>query len=432
MAKKKTVPNKVSAAVAPAASGASFTSEEPHFAQPTATPDLRSFTDRKPDSQYYKLVNAKLLQAVPPPRDPSNLTLTLAQVWGSAGPAKVAAAKQAKKLVFHCVGDTGPTPGSNSTLTSVSDVADKMVADFTEADPTDVPLFFYHLGDVVYSFGETQYYYDEFYEPFRGYNAPIIAIPGNHDGVTYTGDAEQSLGAFLRNFCSPAFTKTPESGSLGRTTMIQPGVYFTFDASLVRIIGLYSNVLEDPGVISSQGSKSSPVSNDQLTFLQDQLSQIKKSNYSGALIVALHHPPFTGPGSHGPSPLMVQDLDNAFSKTGCYPHAVLSGHAHNYQRFTRSAKNGTQTPYIVAGCGGHNISALKPQKGTSAIRTPLKINDTLTFDKYFAEYGYLRIIVTPALLRIEFHQASVGTELKSPADTVTVDLKSHKLTTTLP
>jgi hypothetical protein len=145
----------------------------------------------------------------------------------------------------------------------------------------------------------------------------------------------------------------------------------------------------------------------------------------------MHHPPFSGPGTHGASPRMLQDLDSAFSKTGCYPHAVLSGHAHNYQRFTRTAKDGTQTPYIVAGCGGHNISALKPQKG-GAIRTPLKVSDTLTFDKYFAEYGYLRIIVTPALLRIEFHQASGGANLKSPADSVTVDLKSHKLTTTLP
>jgi hypothetical protein len=406
--------------------------DEPQFAQPTTTPDLRFFTDRKPDSQYYKLVNATLLQPVPPPRDPANLTLTLAQVWGLAGAAKVAAVKQAKKLVFHCVGDTGPTPGANSTLLSVSDVADKMVADFKETDPADVPLFFYHLGDVVYSFGESQYYYDEFYEPFREYNAPIVAIPGNHDGGTYTGDPAQSLVAFQRNFCSPTFTKTPESGSLSRTSMIQPGVYFTFDATLVRIIGLYSNVLEDPGVISSQGSKSSPVSNDQLTFLQDQLSQIKKDNFSGGVILAVHHPPFTGPGAHGASPLMLQDLDNACSKTGGYPHAVLSGHAHNYQRFTRTGKNGTQTPYIVAGCGGHSVSPLTPQKGGGAIRTPLKINDTLTFDKYFADYGYLRIIVTPTLLRIEFHQVVGGTELKSPADTVTVDLKSRKLTTALP
>ncbi|HTW66178.1 MAG TPA: metallophosphoesterase [Bryobacteraceae bacterium] len=412
--------------------GRAIATTEPHFAEPTPSTDLRSFTDRKPDSQYYKMVNARLLQPIPAPRDPANVTLTLADVWGSAGTPKVAAMKQAKKLVFHCVGDTGPSPGAESSLASVSSVADKMVADFKEADPSDAPLFFYHLGDVVYSFGEAQYYYDEFFEPFREYNAPIIAIPGNHDGVTYTGDPSQSLNAFLQNFCSSTFAKTADSGSLRRTSMIQPGVYFTFDATLVRILGLYSNVLEDPGVISSEGSKSSPVSDVQLAFLQDQLAQIKKTGFAGAILVAVHHPPFSGPGVHGPSPRMLQDLDSAFSKTGCYPHAILSGHAHNYQRFTRTAKNGSQTPYIVAGCGGHSISQLKPLKGGGAIRTPLKVNDTLTFDKYFAEYGYLRIVVTPALLRIEYHQAAAGVDTKSAADTVTVDLKTRKLTTALP
>jgi hypothetical protein len=39
-----------------------------------------------------------------------------------------------------------------------------MVADYDERHPQNVPSFFYHLGDVVYSFGENQYYYDQFYE----------------------------------------------------------------------------------------------------------------------------------------------------------------------------------------------------------------------------------------------------------------------------
>jgi len=34
----------------------------------------------------------------------------------------------------------------------------------------------FHLGDVVYNFGEWNYYYDQFYEPFRNYAAPIFAI----------------------------------------------------------------------------------------------------------------------------------------------------------------------------------------------------------------------------------------------------------------
>jgi hypothetical protein len=40
---------------------------------------------------------------------------------------------------------------------------------------------------------------------------------------------------------------------LVRTAQVQPAIYFTLEAPFVRILGLYSNCLEDPGVISSQG-----------------------------------------------------------------------------------------------------------------------------------------------------------------------------------
>src|SRR5271166_5883019 len=111
----------------------------------------------------------------------------------------------------------------------------------------------------------------------------------------------------LNNFCSAAFQKRPEAGSLHRTSMIQPGVYFTLDAPFVRIIGLYSNVLEDPGVISSQGDKNSPVGDPQIAFLKDQLNAAKQ--YQGALLIAVHHPPFTGGSHHGGSPKMLAEID---------------------------------------------------------------------------------------------------------------------------
>ena len=78
-----------------------------------------------------------------------------------------------------------------------------MVADVQAGGPT-APAFFFHLGDIVYYFGEHQYYYDQFYDPFRAYDRPIFAIPGNHDGAVYgnsaTTQAPPSLEAFLRNF----------------------------------------------------------------------------------------------------------------------------------------------------------------------------------------------------------------------------------------
>jgi hypothetical protein len=33
--------------------------------------------------------------------------------------------------------------------------------------------------------------------------------------------------------------------------MTQPGVYFALDVPFVRVLGLFSNALADPGVISS-------------------------------------------------------------------------------------------------------------------------------------------------------------------------------------
>jgi hypothetical protein len=396
---------------------------QPVFAQPKPSPDPTGFVDTTSDSGDYSLVNATLLQAVPPARGgATEPVLTLAQVLGSAGTAAEAKITASGQIVFHSVGDTGNTVGP-STITTV---ADKMVTDFDEADPADVPSFFFHLGDVVYNFGEGAYYYDQFYDPYREYPAPIVAIAGNHDGEVYKTDPAPTLQAFLRNFCATTPAVSTDAGGLSRTAQIQPGVFYTFDAPFVRVLAIYSNVLEDPGVISSQGNTSSPVSDVQLAYLSAALQRAKSENYAGAVIIAVHHPAFTYGSVHSGSKLMSQDIDNAATKAGFWPHAVLSGHAHNYQRFTRLVGQ-TQIPYLIAGCGGHSIDAL--QTGSDgAIRTPISVSSTLTFESYDGtDYGYLRVIVTAETLTIEYHPASDGAGTKTPDDVVTVDLKSRTI-----
>jgi hypothetical protein len=396
---------------------------QPVFAQPKPSPDPTGFVDTTSDSGDYSLVDSTLLQAVPQPRGGAvEPVLTLAQALGDAGPAAETKITESGQIVFHSVGDTGNTYGP-STITAV---ADKMVADFDEADAADAPSFFFHLGDVVYNFGEGAYYYDQFYDPYREYPAPILALAGNHDGEVYKTDPAPTLQAFLRNFCAAAPAVSTDAGGLSRTAQIQPGVFYTFDAPFVRILALYSNVLEDPGVISSQGDAASPVSDVQLAYLTAALARAKSENYAGAVIVAVHHPPYTYGSTHSGSPLMSEDIDNAATKAGFWPHAVFSGHAHNYQRFTRQV-NSTQIPYIVAGCGGHSIDAL--QSGSNgAIRTPIQVNSTLTFESYDAtDYGYLRVVVTAETLTIEFHPASDGAGTKTPDDVVTVDLATRTI-----
>ena len=384
---------------------------QPVFGQPQPSPDPTSFSQPVTDQNEAEV---NLLEPLPGSGpDPTALVepvLTLAQVYGAAGPAKESSITAAGQIV------TGPQTQSL--------VADKMVTDFDEADPANVPSFFYHLGDVVYYFGEATYYYDQFYEPYRDYPAPILGIPGNHDGVVYASDAAQTLDAFLANFCASAPVHSTDAAGLGRTTMIQPAVYFTFEAPFVRILGLYSNVLEDPGVISAQtgtANSNTILDSRQVDFLTAALTRIKAENFTGAVIIAVHHPPFTGGTDHGGSPLMLADIDSACTAAGVWPHAVFSGHAHNYQRYTRTV-NGKQIPFIVAGCGGHNpLSAMR-----TTLRTPFPIDSTLTLNSYDAtDYGYLRVVVNATTLTIEYHPQSDGGTTKTPDDVVTVNLAAH-------
>jgi hypothetical protein len=391
------------------------TNGQPVFAQPKPSPDPTGFKNPVTDTKFRGVV---ALEAVPQPQGgAAEPILTLEQVYGSAGAAKVAAIQQAGQIVFHSVGDTGSVVGPATQ----SLVADKMVSDFNEAIAADVPSFLFHLGDVVYYFGEGTYYYDQFYAPYRDYPAPILAIAGNHDGVVYAKDPAPTLKAFLDNFCTATPGQSGDAGNLLRTTMIQPGVYFTFDAPLVRILGLYSNALEDPGVISGENGQNKVLDGRQVAFLTAALRRVKSEKFTGAVIIATHHPPFTGGSEHGGSPLMLADIDSACTAAGVWPHAVFSGHAHNYQRFTRTV-NGMQIPFLVAGCGGHSpLSAMR-----ATYRTPYVIDSTLTLESYdTTDYGYLRVIVNATTMSIEFHPQNDGGTTKTPNDVVTVTLATH-------
>lgn len=414
----------------------------PQFNEPTPTPDPTKFSVKHgSDTQAYKILDSEAgkLRPTPFPKaEADEPVLELADAYGSKGKEIVKQIQAAGQIVFHAVGDTGNTKGPRDQ----EEVADKMVADYDERHPQNVPSFFYHLGDVIYNFGESQYYYDQFYEPYRDYPAPIFAIPGNHDGmVSPLNPKGESLAAFRENFCQAGQPphRTPEAGELARTAQMQPGVYFTLDAPFVRILGLYSNCLEDPGVISPQGKQYPELSDAQLVFLKTALARAKSEHYAGALIIAVHHPPFVAEiagekyaGQHGASLDMLKDIDACCSEAEMWPHAVLSGHAHNYQRFTRQQGN-RETPYISAGGGGHAVTKLT-KKGTLALRTPTvetgysEGGEKIIFENYDdTNFGYLRILADKAQLRIEYHPASDGDQSKTPDDFVTVDLKSHKL-----
>jgi calcineurin-like phosphoesterase family protein len=428
---------------------------QPVFSESQITPDPSKFTTVHPsDTALYKQIENLLTKDVVP-FDKSRIgpdeLYSLRDALGPTGAKTVQAINKAGKIIFHSAGDTGASSKRNygHELT----VADQLTADLHNANDANRPAFLFQLGDVVYNFGESQYYYDQFYDPFRNYPAPIFALAGNHDSFVVPGtpSGKEPLRTFARNFCAPQPTITPEAGSLHRTAMTQPGVYFALDAPFVRIIGLFSNALEDPGLISSQGGTWSGVPDFQLEFLTAQLQRIKKEKYSGAVILATHHPPFSyaGPskdggagGNHSSSTAMLGEIDTICKTVGVYPHAFLSGHAHNYQRYARKITFGGKSfevPFVVCGDGGHNVNLLvRPKKGVPPQEPPFGLSvkyldvkpvvssqDLILKHYDDVNYGYLRLTVDKTHLRIGFQQVGNTPLLQSRIDFVTVDLATH-------
>ena len=331
-------------------------------------------------------------------------------------PEESKAAVDVNSLVFHAVGDTGGIHGDNVEK-AIADMMDQQISEAKDWKPA--PAFYYNLGDVVYYNGLSYLYNSQFYEPYQYYHASIFAIAGNHDGDTHTRrgdppDPEPSLFGFMTNFCDT----TSHHDSPYRSTMTQPYVYWTFNTPFATIVGLYSNV---DGTLDARGTS------EQLQWFQQQVQNAPPDK---ALIVAVHHPPYSLDTVHGGYSDIEIAIDRVIQATGRIPTIVLSGHVHSYQRFER--KLGTKNaPYIVAGAGGYantprllhkieldsNGQQLAPRHQTA--RADLKLmshNDQ--------EPGFLRITVDnkkKTLTSDYFLVTFDGTPPnKSPFDTVTV------------
>ncbi len=165
----------------------------------------------------------------------------------------------------------------------------------------------------------------------------------------------------------------------------------------------------------------------------------KKGALEGALLIAVHHPPFTGSAQHNPSPEVLTAIDSACKQSGVYPDAVFSGHAHLYERYTRYLKIGNagwQVPYVVAGNGGYpNLAGLKHAPGTVAPRTPVDSSNgdgkgnRLTLENYFGStFGFLRLTVAPTMLSCEFVGVTNSGAPGQTLDRFSLDLTKHQLT----
>ena len=326
---------------------------------------------------------------------------------------KVIPAINSKKMVFQMTGDTG-----GYELPHIKHlVANEMVKQCDELKGTDnSPSFFFHLGDVVYNFGQAKEYDPQFLKPFEAYPCPIFAIAGNHDADVDPLDTEhpESLKAFLEVFCNTEQKPIKFSKSSKRLSNIQPNIFYTLKTPLANIICLYGNV-----------PRFGSITDIQKEWFTEELLNCGKTQNEKALIICVHHSAYSADTNHGSSRRLQAFLQTSFETTKVYPDIVFSGHVHNYQRFTKTYNNGIKVPFIVAGAGGyaelHKIAALND---------PDYPDDDPSFDNVVLEnycddkYGFLKISieknVSEFYLQGEFHSVTNQNEDKIKSKVIDV------------
>jgi hypothetical protein len=327
-----------------------------------------------------------------------------------------------RKVIFHTVGDTG---GINGTEVQER-IASAMQAQIVESEADAKPQFLYLLGDVVYPVGAPESYPDLFYKPFKHYDAPILAIPGNHDGYGRPELRGTSLSGWRMNFLG---TLPPEYRFPYRKPMKLPYVFWELETDVVSIIGLYSNI---EGFLDNPASTRTP----QQDWLVTRFKAAKC-----ALIVTVHHPPYSLDDDHHGSPNILAAIDTAAQSAGRWPDAVFSGHVHCYQRFTRRV-SGREIPYVVAGAGGRankreRLSKLMAWKNHPPVTVPF---DTLDFTGNklgvtlvaadWTDPGFVTVCVDGERNQLHCSYWQVPFDEKQPIawqDRFTLDLRSHRI-----
>jgi hypothetical protein len=135
---------------------------------------------------------------------------------------------------------------------------------------------------------------------------------------------------------------------------------------------------------------------------------------------------------HGGYPKILESLDNAFDESNRIPDLVLSGHVHNYQRFSRKISD-KEIPYIVAGAGGyaHDLKAMHKMQTDNGRQIELKPffqtthNDVKLWKFNQSDPGFLKITVSKTALTVEYYVVPFdGPADGNPFDSVTVPLST--------
>jgi predicted phosphodiesterase len=376
--------------------------QHPVFAKPA--PEIGNPVTNRPEQPRFQPL---------PPFSGTNLDLSLEAIL----PGVTQESERAGAIAFHALGDSGGIHG-NETQNAVAAAMQNQIAN---SAPEERPRFLFHLGDIVYLNGESSQYVAQFYEPYQYYDAPIFAIPGNHDADAGDPRAdrerEPSLFGFMQNFCSPE----PTWHFKHRSTMTQPYCHWRLEAPFIDIVGLYTNI---DGQLDRRGESR------QRDWLVEQLASAPRYKW---LVLAAHHPCFSLDETHGGYVEILSAMDAAFAAADRVPDIVLAGHVHAYQRFSRVIR-GKTVPYIVAGAGGFANSSRslhKLQRGLVVDRLPFATTlPDVRLESYdVMNAGFLRLNAGSERLFVEYFSVSFDDPAnvsETAADSVLVECAGPK------
>ena len=279
-------------------------------------------------------------------------------------------------LTFHAVGCTGDFLDHRPQDAVAAAMAAQARDPGFPGGAAAKASFLFHLGDIAYKdeyradqarADQRRMYNEQFFASYTAYPRPIFAVPGNHCGKQSTHGDRSSILHFLDQFCSPGDGKSSNNETDDRPAVNQPYVYWRLDTPVAHFIGLYANVCNG-GVLDDPAH---PDSRPQYDWLVSQLKAVRgrerKDSSRRPVLLMVHYPPFSGAANFtvrgdptlGPTPNaaaarpLAEVLARAYEEAGRRPDAVLSAHAHLYQRLTYRYDDGWEIPHLIAGCGGH-------------------------------------------------------------------------------
>jgi Icc-related predicted phosphoesterase len=261
------------------------------------------------------------------------------------------------------------------------------------------PAFLYIGGDLNYFDGDPAQWPLQFYQPLEHFPIPVVAVPGNHDGDPTDGVPGAGIASFMKNMCTPTpvLPDCDPHDEFGRDTQTQPSHDWGLLLQAVTILGVWTNV--------ASGGHLEP---EQITWLTDAVQHAPTDR---PLIIVEHHPPYSISADGGSSPQLNAVFDGIWNAAGRWPELILSGHVHDYQRFTRTVQGKTPT-YLVQGAGGYHNR--HPLAGDAVPGMDVLGDGSLIFEQGFAdEWSFTEVTVAAGVITGE----TFGVPLTGPVTT---------------